>query len=281
MKKKSRILFVAAIVFVFLTSNCVAKSLSNTSVPASVTSTPVTSPTFTPKPTRDAGTVGSDEALSNGKDDGNDLNGFMWQGKWTPGLPTFETDLLASPKLVEGNVEFYSPGIMEATARYRGFGDYQQYVGTVSLMFAGDIGSKVWLKRPGHDWEGAFLVVDCARRNDLYGVIVYNGEVAEVDFQTALRWGMVTMGYNTDQYVKNGNYSVVDYAIPGVLVSKVDPTMLTGNEQPANLMDFFLDRVHYQQINDWRTMEYLGGTTWRLYDKNSSQTITLDPQNPK
>jgi hypothetical protein len=66
----------------------------------------------------------------------------------------------------------------------------ETYIDGVALMSPSDIGETVWLKRPGGVWEGPFLVVDCAMRGDMYNVVAYRGEVVEVGWKTASKWGL-------------------------------------------------------------------------------------------
>ena len=95
-----------------------------------------------------------------------------------------------APKMSFGNVVWYAQGVMEATAQWRHL-DLSDYVDGIAMISPADIGKTVWLKRPGHNWDGPFLSVDAARRGDMPNVILRNGEVAEVGYQTAVRWGMV------------------------------------------------------------------------------------------
>ena len=123
-------------------------------------------------------------------DDSDPYNGYWWYGDWVPGLISFESWFTPAPYFSYGNAVFYAPNVMEGTARHRGF-SLDGYLDGVAMLSPADIGRTVWLRRPGHEWEGPYLVVDCARRGDMYGTIVHRDEVVEVGFRTALRWGMV------------------------------------------------------------------------------------------
>jgi len=166
-------------------------------------------------------------------DDGIPLDGYWWQDSlWIPGLITVDTWFTPTPALATGKAAFYYPGLMKATAEYRGL-DLDGYVDGVSLMTCADIGFEVWIQRPGHAWEGPYLSVDCARRGDLYGVVAGRGEVIEVSWKTAQRWGMVTEGGKIEQW-----------NIPDVRVSKVPPEDLWDTPQVV-LQDWFLDTVRF------------------------------------
>lgn len=170
---------------------------------------------------------------------------YCWGEYPVPGLPNYATQFLEYPLLSVGKATFYSPGAMEATAHYRGL-SMDGYLGGVALMTCGDLGGSVWLRRPGHDWEGAYLVVDCARRNDLYGITVYREEAVEVDYKTAIRWGM--MSYN------NGDWTVKQWMIRNVEVSMLPPWEIPLYEEPLSLKDWFLENVQYSsgRAQDWR-----------------------------
>jgi len=104
-------------------------------------------------------------------------------------LVTRETWQTPAPQYAVGGAVFYSPGIMEAQFRYRGW-DPAHYLDGVAMMSPANIGDIVWLKRPGGEWEGPFLVVDCAMRGDFYSVAIGRREIVEVGWKTAQRWGM-------------------------------------------------------------------------------------------
>jgi len=116
------------------------------------------------------------------------------EGRWIPGYINNETWYTAAPQHTSGRAVFYGPGVMKATAEWRGM-SLRGYLGGVAMMSPSDIGEVVWIKRIR--WEGPYLVVDCARRGDMFGATVHRKEVVEVDFLTAKRWGMVTGGVGT------------------------------------------------------------------------------------
>ncbi len=172
--------------------------------------------------------------------DNNIYNGYWWNGFWVPGLPTQGSQMLTNPPLAIGKAVFYGPNSMEATAKYRGF-KLKGYVDGVSLLTCGDIGKSVWIKRPGNNWEGPFLVVDCAKRGDLYGIINYRNEVVEVGFKTALKWKMVYYS-DTEKWI----YKEVKWNIDNVLVSKYPPPMI-GKLNKVNMKDWFNSVVEFSE----------------------------------
>jgi hypothetical protein len=92
-----------------------------------------------------------------------------------------------------GLATYYAPGLMEAVQAKRALngeiGDCPQCVGAVALLRAGDIGRKVWLKAPGGEPVGPFLVVDCARRQDVLPLLE-RGWAVDLSYELGQIWGM-------------------------------------------------------------------------------------------
>ena len=121
--------------------------------------------------------------------------------RWVPGLISNASWFADHPDYSFGRAVFYAPGLMEATAAWREL-SLDGYLDGVSLFSPSDIGKTVWLRRSGLEWEGPFLVVDCAAQTDLYSVVFYNREVVEVGFRTAVKWEMAirsdaSLGYRS------------------------------------------------------------------------------------
>jgi len=134
------------------------------------------------------------------------------RGYLVPSLISEETWRTPAPRLIIGSATFYSPGLMEVQAPYRGL-SMDGYIDGVSLMSPSDIGETVWIWRVGDtDWEGPFLNLDCSMRADMYVTVVYNREVVEVGFETAERWGMARHTGEPPYYVAD------DWRLDGVMV---------------------------------------------------------------
>jgi hypothetical protein len=109
-----------------------------------------------------------------------------------PGNPPWKE---ATELPARGQVTYYADGLMEWVYEQRlrqsrvPVCDPPACVGYVAMMRAGDLGRKVWLQRPGELAEGPFLVVDYAAEQN-FASLWARGVVAEVDFNTARRWGM-------------------------------------------------------------------------------------------
>ncbi len=122
--------------------------------------------------------------------DEDPTNGY-WSNlehRWVPGYVTMESHMAPIWGVFSGRVVSYAPEVMEATAEVRGL-SMEGYVDAISLMSCGNMGDSAWILNPGGAWEGPFIVADCARRGDLYPIVVFRQEVAEVSWATAQRWG--------------------------------------------------------------------------------------------
>lgn len=173
-------------------------------------------------------------------DNGNPTDGYFWHGTevWVPGYITVETWFTPSPDHFTGKAVYYAQGLMEATAEWRGM-SLDGFVGGVALMSPSDVGETVYIKF--REWEGPFLVVDCARRGDMWPVIMHRGEAVEVGHRTAIRWEL-------------------EPPYPDVIVSKKPPNGLQS--EPVKLTNWYENvykftdhigpRVLYRAPNQWR-----------------------------
>ncbi len=98
-----------------------------------------------------------------------------------------------SPLPQTGLATYYAPGMMEYVEGYRQSQGQlpacPECVGTVALLRAGDIGRKVWLQGPDGERVGPFLVIDCARRQDV-APLVGRGWAVDVSYELGQAWGM-------------------------------------------------------------------------------------------
>lgn len=165
-------------------------------------------------------------------------------GNLVPGYIDNDTWMTPAPSYITGNLVFYGPYAMDATAEYRGI-DYEEQgcLGGISLMSPMDIGKKAWIRIDG-EWRGPYCVVDCARRGDMYSIIVYRDEVVEVNFDLALELGMVTM--NSDY-----SYNVHEWRKENVVVyvqncSGSYPDLLSEEARnPVDYSDWFLENLNF------------------------------------
>jgi hypothetical protein len=167
-------------------------------------------------------------------------DGYWWREEvWVPGYISLETWYRPAPRHMVGRAVFYAPGVMRATAEVRGL-SLEGFLDGVSLMSPADIGRTVWLLRPGGNWEGPFLVVDCARRGDMWPIIVGRDEVVEVGWDTADRWGM---GYG-----KHGKPWSLDDIEVWVGDEAPTPMALTRDFPVQDYSEWFLDRVQFATL---------------------------------
>jgi hypothetical protein len=181
--------------------------------------------------------------------------GYPGLDGWIPGWITWQTWFTSAPQHSIGNSVYYAPGVMEATAEYREL-DLEGFLDGVSLMSPADIGKTVWIKHPEHGWEGPFLSVDCAQQNDMYNAVVYRGEVIEVGFVTAEKWGMVIQGM--------WKWEPVSWRLDGVEVF-IGEELPDELDEPIDYLDWFLDLVEFRTRWNRRPVFY-PPTTWRLPD---------------
>lgn len=164
-------------------------------------------------------------------------NGYIDRTWCTPGMITNESWYTPAPEHIVGKAVWYAPWVMEATAEWREM-SLDGFVGGVSLFSPSDIGEIVWLKRPDKAWEGPYLVVDASQRNHMYTTLTFVQEVVEVDFETALRWGMVT-GEDVE-------YEVAEWMIREVEVWKgLEPP--DAHKTPVRYSDWFAERVIFDE----------------------------------
>lgn len=108
---------------------------------------------------------------------------------------------MSTPLPARGEVTFCAYDVMERAYHRRlelaqvPYCDKPACVGYIATLRPGDLGRKVWLVRPGLPAEGPFLVVDYAAARD-FDRLNQRGVVAEVDYETARRWGMSGPLYN-------------------------------------------------------------------------------------
>jgi hypothetical protein len=160
------------------------------------------------------------------------LDGYWWNklGKdwWIPVYPSLRSWFLPvyvkEPEVMSGNAMYYAPGVMEATAEWRGL-SLDGFKDGISLMSPADIGSTVWIYTKDRGWYGPLLVVDCARQGDIYPLVYYMHEVAELGAKTAKDLGLVTA---KGQRLKS--------KLEDILVTKMNPSEVDLNN--INAVDF-------------------------------------------
>ena len=211
------------------------------------------------------------------------LTGFVddW-GFCVPGIVTNEVWFTRSPQYVYGSAVWYAPGLMRATAKWRDPDTYamyhlayrsDDYLGAVAVLSPANIGDTVWLRRDGGEWEGKYLVVDCSRRADMYSHIAINQQVVEVDFETALRWGLVSGNYD-DWEMVSGKENVVELWYgedkPTEWIDEIQPPIYFAKYWLDNVVEFQREEI---ELSPWFYPNGLN-PTWDLRDGNGEQCLT-------
>lgn len=200
------------------------------------------------------GLEGDEPPLRCNPSDNNAYTGYTWKADrdvCVPGLISIPSWYMPAPPYSFGAAVWYAPYIMEGTARYRDL-PLEGFLDGVSLMSPSDIGRTVWLRRPDHDWEGPFLVVDSAARGDIWAVITTRKEIVEVGFQTAARWGMVT-AYQDENGTYHRPYTVNAWRLDEVEVLKMDevPPDISIHE-PLDYVEWWTERFTFVNPHDIR-----------------------------
>lgn len=157
-------------------------------------------------------------------------------GYWVPGFITEQFHgQTATPQHTIGNVVWYSPHLMEDMMQRHGR-DINAYLDGIAMMSKSDVGSTIWLRRPSQDWEGPYIVVDSVQRQHMFSAVEYRGEVAEIGFRTALRWGMIK-GIEE-------SWNVIAYRLDGVEVYKSESPPSTDSV-PISYQQWWRENVRF------------------------------------
>jgi hypothetical protein len=93
-----------------------------------------------------------------------------------------------APVYSTGGAVWYAPMVMEANCEYRGY-DMEGFLDGVALMSPADLGKTVWINGP-MGWEGPFKSCDVGTRGQVWEMVLRRGELLELGWTTASRWGM-------------------------------------------------------------------------------------------
>lgn len=121
---------------------------------------------------------------------------------------TNRTWFTSYPQRAEGYALYYARGVMEAQARRFGL-DLNDYAGGLATASPKEIGNIYYLRGP-NGWEGPFIVLDTMQRNHVWQNVSGHGYMLEVDWNTAVRWGMIARGEGRIlvEMSKNTPYSI-------------------------------------------------------------------------
>jgi hypothetical protein len=104
--------------------------------------------------------------------------------------------------LLIGIASQYSPGVMERTIAVRQRGrtaytvptDLSRYDGFIAMESRKQLGNEYYLRPVGTEQWELFLVVDCSGHSSTSAWMKRNNIIAEVDYETAKRWGTIGKG---------------------------------------------------------------------------------------
>ena len=176
-------------------------------------------------------------------------DGYWNEEWWIPGMISNSSYFLPSPQYHYGRATFYTEGRMEATAHVRGI-SLDGYVGGVSLMSPANIGDVVWLRPEGMEWGGPYLVVDCAQRDDILLILGGRDEAVEVDWATAIAWGMV-VPHRRCCWVED--LVIHQYSLDRVYVfigQFLPPADVLAQHEPFHLAPWWLARAELEEFVD-------------------------------
>jgi len=182
-------------------------------------------------------------------------------GDFVPGIITNETWMTPMPEYAKGKAVFYGPYAMKATADYRGI-DYEKEncIGGVSLMSPYNIGDKTWVKID-ETWYGPLCVVDCAKRGDMYSIVINREEVIEINFQLAMEVGMVSEH-------TAGKYDVYNWYKDVEILVNISPEVYFEkheNPEPIVYKDYFLENLEFAKIEPRWLITLEEGKLWKEY----------------
>jgi hypothetical protein len=176
-------------------------------------------------------------------------DGYWNEEWWIPGMISNRSYFQPSPQYHYGRAAFYREGVMEATAHARSM-SLDGYLGGVSLMSPANIGHVVWLRPEGMEWSGPYLVVDCAQRDDILQILGGRDEAVEVDYDTAIAWGMV-VPHRRCCWVED--LVVEQWALERVYVfigQFLPPDEVLAAHEPIHLAPWWLARAELEEFVD-------------------------------
>jgi hypothetical protein len=192
------------------------------------------------------------------------LNGYWWNKTnhyyWVPVYPSIKSWFLPGfvdePEVMSGDATYYAPGVMEATAEIRGL-SLNGFKDGIAMMSPADIGSTVWIYVESYGWYGPLLVVDCAQHGDIYPLIYYGHEVAELGAKSAKQLGLVSPKGQT-----------IKWKLENILVTKTNPSQLDLDK--ITVVDFrswWIDNLVPGIYTDLYKTVYRSPCTWRIDNK--------------
>ncbi len=167
-------------------------------------------------------------------------------GYFYPSLITVDAARRALPDYAEGVVTWVNPNRMEDTALVNNI-NLSNYIDGIALMSCADIGQTVWIKRPEADWEGPYVVADCANPKHMFAAICYKEEITELGFKTAQAWGLATYD--------NEKVKVVKHVVAGVQIMK-STGFPEPNGEPVDYRTWWLSKLTFVNGESYPEMNF-------------------------
>lgn len=173
---------------------------------------------------------------------------------YLPAWVTNDTWYREMPQYTAGKAVWYAPNLMNSTALMRGM-NLDGFKGGVATNSVDMMGKVVWLKRQNLSWEGPFLVVDVSQRNHAYHHAVNVKTIVEVDFETAIEWGITSYnqkaqkGYTINRWYEGNVEMWVGLEPPQEL-----------NENPTIYSEWYKEHAEFcdgQPNRRWKTQDWM------------------------
>jgi hypothetical protein len=117
-------------------------------------------------------------------------HGYCFEGYWIPGLVSRRTYNAIPPTYFQGRALYQERGVMEETARIKGYDGTEHYIALLPPVTAGWGG---FIQMPGSsDWIPV-RVVDVVKREHYYFQAMYNHAAMELSYTLAEQLGVIDM----------------------------------------------------------------------------------------
>lgn len=180
---------------------------------------------------------------------------------YLPAWVTNDTWYREMPQYTVGKAVWYAPGLMNSTAKFRGM-SLEGFKGGVATNSVDMMGKTVWLKRVGLPWEGPFLVVDVGQRNHAYHQAVNVKTIVEVDFKTAIKWGIVSYnsgakkGYQIDKWYEGGVEMWAGLEMPTHEAETATEAIVYNEWYEENAKFCDGEKNRWWSLQDWMITDY-------------------------
>lgn len=114
-------------------------------------------------------------------------SGYCAYGYWIPGEITLGAYLLPPPTYFSTRTLYYAQGLMEETARIKGYDMQENYC---ALLSPAAVGWRIWIRLPGQDWIPCRVVDDVARDDYWFHAVIDHSGI-EISYALAQQLGVI------------------------------------------------------------------------------------------